>query len=174
MDKKIFNLSNQEYFVLDLLNKGLSSKVIAKKLEISPYTVNGYLKSIYFKLNVNSRGEAQNRFNQYLAKIASNELLSQTKDKAERASELAIANIELLFQTEEKSKRAGELVIANEYEPALRSALLLMLKRALIQLRDRAQDDEKKGTKRIALHQTAVKNTITPEELEYLFPEIPC
>jgi FixJ family two-component response regulator len=102
------------------------------------------------------------------------ELVIANADKAARASELATANIELAYQTEEKCKRAGELVIANEYEPALRSALLLMLKRALIQLRDRAQDDEKKSTKRIASHQTAVKNTITTEELEYLFPEIPC
>ena len=152
MVEKIFNLSNKEYFVLDLLNKGLSSKVIAKKLEISPHTVNGYLKSIYLKLNVNSSGEAQNRFNQYLATIASNELLLQTKDKAERASELEIANIELLFQTEEKSKRAGELVIANEYKPALRIILLLMLKRALIKFRDRAQLDEEK----VALEKRAV------------------
>jgi len=152
MDKKILNLSSQEYCVLELLNKGFSSKLIGKKLEISPHTVNGHLKSIYFKLYVNSRGEAQNRFNEYLATIASDELISQNKDKEARASELAIANTELLFQTEEKSKRASELVIANEYKQALRIALLLALKRALIQFRDRAQLDEEQVAQRVALN----------------------
>ena len=102
------------------------------------------------------------------------ELVIANADKAARASELVTANIELLYQAEEKSKRADELVIANEYEPALRSALLLMLKRALIQLRDRAQDDGKQGAKRIALNRTAVNYTLTTDELESLFPDKPC
>ena len=45
--------------------------------------------------------------------IASNELLSQNKEKKKRASELILANKERLFQNEEKKKRAAELVIAN-------------------------------------------------------------
>jgi DNA-binding CsgD family transcriptional regulator len=122
---KRFNLSSQEYCVLELLSKGFSYKLIAKKLEISPHTVNGHLKSIYLKWDVNSRGAAQNRFNQYLSEITTNELVSQKKDKAARASELVTANIELLFQTEEKSKRADELVIANADKAARASELAI-------------------------------------------------
>jgi len=243
MNNKVLNLSSREFGVLEYLNQGYSSKLIAKKLEISPFTVNGHLKSIYFKFNVNSRGEAQNKFNEHLATIASSALILQIKDKAaraaelvtanielsyqteekkkradelvianeekasraaeltianiellfqteekkkradelvianeekaSRAAELATANIELLFQTEEKKKRADELVIANEYKPALRSALLLMLKRALIQLRDRAQYVEKQGAKRVALHPTAVNYIITTDEFEALLIDKP-
>jgi len=243
MNNKVLSLSSREIDVLEHLNKGCSSKLIAKKLEISPYTVNGHLKSIYFKLNVNSRGEAQNRFNEYNMTLTSNDLISNNRDKearasdfaianiellfqteekskragelvianadkaaraseleianiellfqteekskradelvianadkAARASELAIANIELLFQTEEKSKRADELVIANAYKPALRTALLLMLKRVLIQLRDRAQDDEKQGAKRVAFNQKKINYITTTDELEALFPDRP-
>jgi DNA-binding CsgD family transcriptional regulator len=123
MNNKVLNLSSREFGVLEYLNQGYSSKLIAKKLEISPFTVNGHLKSIYFKFNVNSRGEAQNKFNEHLATIASSALILQIKDKAARAAELVTANIELSYQTEEKKKRADELVIANE-EKASRAAEL--------------------------------------------------
>ena len=207
MDNKILNLSSQEYCVLEHLNKGYSSKMIAKKLEISPYTVNGHLKSIYIKWNVNSRGEAQNRFNEYFATIASNELNSQTKDKAALASELVTANIELLYQTQEKINRADELVIANEdkaaraselvtaniellyqtqekinradelvianEDKAARASELVILKRELIQLCNRAQEDEKQNAKRVALNQRTVNYCITTGELEALFSDKP-
>jgi DNA-binding CsgD family transcriptional regulator len=123
MNNKVLNLTSREFGVLEYLNQGYSSKLIAKKLEISPFTVNGHLKSIYFKFNVNSRGEAQNKFNEHLATIASSALILQIKDKAARAAELVTANIELSYQTEEKKKRADELVIANE-EKASRAAEL--------------------------------------------------
>ncbi len=58
-------------------------------------------------------------------------------------------------------------MIANEYKPALRTALLLMLKGALIQLRDRAQYDEEQ----VAQRKRAVNYTITADELEALFPD---
>ena len=135
------DLSKQEYCVIELLNRGCSSKLIAKMLDISIHTVNGHTKSIYFKWNVRSRGQAQHKFNEYLAMVAAKEAISQGEDKAARASELAIANTELLFQTEEKSKRASELVIANEDKAAQASELaiantaLLLLERALFRPR---------------------------------------
>ena len=94
-------------------------------LDISIHTVNGHTKSIYFKWNVRSRGQAQHKFNEYLAMVAAKEAISQGEDKAARASELAIANTELLFQTEEKSRRASELVIANEDKAARASELVI-------------------------------------------------
>jgi response regulator RpfG family c-di-GMP phosphodiesterase len=90
-----FNLTKQEYCVLSYLNEGLSVKAVAKKLELSSHTVNGHMKSIYFKLNVKSRGQAQHKFNERKMAAANDE-------KADRAAELVIAN-------DEKANRAAEL-----------------------------------------------------------------
>ena len=111
-----FNLTKQEYCVLSSLDQGLSVKAVAKNLDISLHTVNGHMKSIYFKMHVKSRGEAQHKFNVYKANDANVE-------KADRAAELVIANVELNFQNEEKAKRVEELVIAN-VEKADRAAEL--------------------------------------------------
>ena len=92
-----FNLTKQEYCVLNSLNEGLSVKAVAKSLGISLHTVNGHMKSIYFKMNVKSRGEAQHKFNAYKAVIANVELSFQNKEKAKRVDELAIANVEKLI-----------------------------------------------------------------------------
>ena len=115
-----FNLTKQEYCVLSSLNDGLSVKAVAKKLNISLHTVNGHMKSIYFKLNVKSRGEAQHKFNAEKAVVANVELSFQNKEKAKRVDELAIANVEkadraaeLIIANDEKADRAAELVIAN-------------------------------------------------------------
>ncbi|MDO8713128.1 MAG: helix-turn-helix transcriptional regulator, partial [Polynucleobacter sp.] len=115
-----FNLTKQEYCVLSSLNDGLSVKAVAKKLNISLHTVNGHMKSIYFKLNVKSRGEAQHKFNAHKAVVANVELSFQNKEKAKRVDELAIANVEkadraaeLVIANDEKADRAAELVIAN-------------------------------------------------------------
>lgn len=52
-------LTPRETSVLTLLVKGGSQKQIARDLLISPHTVAHYCKSIYVKLGVNSRTEAQ-------------------------------------------------------------------------------------------------------------------
>ena len=93
-----FNLTKQETCVLNYLNEGLSVKAVAKRLDISLHTVNGHMKSIYFKLNVKSRGQAQHKFNQYKTIVANVE-------KADRTAELVIAN-------DEKADRAAELEAA--------------------------------------------------------------
>lgn len=51
-------LTKREVEVLTLFAKGLSYKETAQALEISPHTVNDYVKSIYGKLAVSSRNEA--------------------------------------------------------------------------------------------------------------------
>ena len=122
-----FNLTKQEYCVLSYLNEGLSVKAVAKKLDISLHTVNGHMKSIYFKLNVKSRGQAQHKFNEYKAVVANDE-------KSDRAAELVIANdekadraAELVIANDEKADRAAELIIAND-EKTDRAAELIIAK----------------------------------------------
>jgi DNA-binding NarL/FixJ family response regulator len=51
-------LSEREHEVLRLIEKGLSYDEIAKVLGITWHTVTGYLRRVYRKLEVNSRGEA--------------------------------------------------------------------------------------------------------------------
>lgn len=51
------SLSEREREVLILLSKGLTRKEIAGLLNISPYTINDHVKSIYKKLDVNSKSE---------------------------------------------------------------------------------------------------------------------
>jgi DNA-binding NarL/FixJ family response regulator len=55
---ELAHLSRREHEVLDHLAKGEAYKQIADKLEISIETLRGYIKSIYHKLHVHSRGEA--------------------------------------------------------------------------------------------------------------------
>jgi len=123
-----FNLTKQEYCVLSYLNEGLSVKAVAKNLNLSLHTVNGHMKSIYFKLDVKSRGQAQHKLNRHNAVVAYDEktdraaeLVIANDEKADRAAELAIANdekadraAELVIANDEKADRAAELVIAND------------------------------------------------------------
>lgn len=51
-------LTEREIALLKLFARGLSYKETARELDISPLTVGNYVKSIYRKLAVNSRGEA--------------------------------------------------------------------------------------------------------------------
>lgn len=51
-------LTPREEEVLMLIGKGYSTKKVAIMLELSPYTVSGYIKDIYTKLNITSRAEA--------------------------------------------------------------------------------------------------------------------
>jgi DNA-binding NarL/FixJ family response regulator len=52
------DLTEREVALLKLFARGLSYKETARELDISPLTVGNYVKSIYRKLAVNSRGEA--------------------------------------------------------------------------------------------------------------------
>lgn len=51
-------LSAREHEVLRLIEKGLTYDEIAQALDITWHTVTGYLRRVYRKLEVNSRGEA--------------------------------------------------------------------------------------------------------------------
>lgn len=51
-------LTEREIALLKLFARGLSYKETAREMDISPLTVGNYVKSIYRKLAVNSRGEA--------------------------------------------------------------------------------------------------------------------
>lgn len=51
-------LSEREHEVLRLIEKGLTYDEIAQSLGITWHTVTGYLRRVYRKLQVNSRGEA--------------------------------------------------------------------------------------------------------------------
>jgi DNA-binding NarL/FixJ family response regulator len=52
------SLTEREIALLKVFARGLSYKETARELDISPLTVGNYVKSIYRKLAVNSRGEA--------------------------------------------------------------------------------------------------------------------
>jgi DNA-binding NarL/FixJ family response regulator len=57
-NKELFNLSNREMDILNLLVKGYSHKMIASELFIAMNTVNNHIKNIYQKLHVHSVSEA--------------------------------------------------------------------------------------------------------------------
>lgn len=52
------DLTPREVDVLTLVAKGLSRKQIAELLELRIHTVSGYIKTVYSKLNINSKSEA--------------------------------------------------------------------------------------------------------------------
>ena len=60
-------LSGREQEVLELLAGGYLYKEIAEQLNISVATVNTYIRRIYEKLQVRSRGQAVARFNRFSA-----------------------------------------------------------------------------------------------------------
>jgi DNA-binding NarL/FixJ family response regulator len=51
-------LGPRENEILELLSQGFLYKEIAEKLEVSPFTVNAHIRSIYEKLHVHSRSQA--------------------------------------------------------------------------------------------------------------------
>lgn len=58
VSKEDINLTNREVEVLEQLSKGLSYKVIADNLFLSPSTVRKHIENIYSKLQVHSKLEA--------------------------------------------------------------------------------------------------------------------
>jgi response regulator RpfG family c-di-GMP phosphodiesterase/DNA-binding CsgD family transcriptional regulator len=181
-----FNLTKQELSVLSYLNEGLTVKALARNLDISIHTVNGHMKSIYFKMNVKSRGEAQHKFNAYKAVIANEELSFQNKEKAkradeliiansekaDRAAELVIANEELSFQNKEKAKRAQELVIANS-EKANRAAELVIANEELsFQNKEKAKRAEELVNANVAKTYRAAELVIANDEKTYRAAEL--
>jgi DNA-binding NarL/FixJ family response regulator len=56
--KADYDLSERETEILGQLVKGLSHKMIAAELRISPFTVNNHIKKIYQKLHVHNASEA--------------------------------------------------------------------------------------------------------------------
>jgi len=61
-ESELRQLSQREREVLDLLAQGYLFKEIAESLKISEYTVDTYLRRIYEKLHVHSRGQATARY----------------------------------------------------------------------------------------------------------------
>jgi two-component system nitrate/nitrite response regulator NarL len=55
--KSMYNLTNREYEIVSLLQKGYSNEQIAEKLCITPRTVKAHLHSIFEKTGVNTRGK---------------------------------------------------------------------------------------------------------------------
>ena len=53
-----FHLTSRECQVLELVAKGLTNKEIARRLTISPKTVDAHLQKIYRKMQVSNRAEA--------------------------------------------------------------------------------------------------------------------
>lgn len=51
-------ITPREKEVLQKLGRGLQAKKIAQEMDISPYTVSDYIKSLYQKLSISSRAEA--------------------------------------------------------------------------------------------------------------------
>ncbi len=54
-------LSQRERSVLEGLVDGLTEKQVAIRLDLSPQTIHGYVKQVYRKLEINSRGELMKR-----------------------------------------------------------------------------------------------------------------
>jgi DNA-binding NarL/FixJ family response regulator len=60
-EKRYSMLSQRENQIIGFLGEGATYRDIAKKLFITPSTVNFHLQNIYLKLNVKSKSEALNR-----------------------------------------------------------------------------------------------------------------
>jgi DNA-binding NarL/FixJ family response regulator len=65
-----YGLTRREAEVLELLSDGLRNSAIAKRLFVSPKTIDHHVSSILMKLGVPSRGEAVTILRKGLAKPA--------------------------------------------------------------------------------------------------------
>lgn len=61
-DRELAELSDRQMEILQLLSRGKAYKVIAEELDLSIHTVQTYIRRIYEKLHVHSRGEAVAKF----------------------------------------------------------------------------------------------------------------
>jgi LuxR family transcriptional regulator, maltose regulon positive regulatory protein len=61
------NLSRRLRQTLDGLMRGMSEKELASELALSPHTLHGYVKTLYRRLGVSSRGELHARFGRWLS-----------------------------------------------------------------------------------------------------------
>lgn len=60
-----FNLTDREKQILELLTRGKKISSVSKFLDLSEHTVNGYVKSIYKKLQVHNRAELVSKVQKY-------------------------------------------------------------------------------------------------------------
>ena len=68
-------LTNRELQIVQLICNGLLTKQVSARLRISEFTVRSYLKTIYCKLGVRSRGAMVYAYAQSLSRSARDELL---------------------------------------------------------------------------------------------------
>lgn len=54
------DLTKREIELVYLLKTGMSNKMAASELKVTPFTINQHLKNVYRKLKINSRGELIN------------------------------------------------------------------------------------------------------------------
>jgi DNA-binding CsgD family transcriptional regulator len=67
-------LTNRELQIVQLICNGLLTKQVSARLHISEFTVRSYLKTIYCKLGVRSRGAMVYAYAQSLSRAAKDEL----------------------------------------------------------------------------------------------------
>lgn len=68
-------LTNRELQIVQLICNGLLTKQVSARLRISEFTVRSYLKTIYCKLGVRSRGAMVYAYAQSLSRSAKDELM---------------------------------------------------------------------------------------------------
>jgi len=71
-------LTNRELQIVQLICNGLLTKQVSARLRISEFTVRSYLKTIYCKLGVRSRGAMVYAYAQWLSRGAKEELTDAT------------------------------------------------------------------------------------------------
>lgn len=71
-------LTNRELQIVQLICSGLLTKQVSARLHISEFTVRSYLKTIYCKLGVRSRGAMVYTYAQSLSRSSRDELANET------------------------------------------------------------------------------------------------
>lgn len=71
-------LTNRELQIVQLICNGLLTKQVSARLRISEFTVRSYLKTIYCKLGVRSRGAMVYAYAQSLSRAPKDELMDAT------------------------------------------------------------------------------------------------
>lgn len=60
--RRKYKLTKRELDIFNHIKQGYSYKEISDKLDISYHTVNHHIKNLYFKLNVNSKGQLLSKY----------------------------------------------------------------------------------------------------------------